>query len=215
MFIGHFATGLVTKKLDPTLPLAGMFIAVQFLDLLWPILVLLGIETVAIKPGITQLTPLDFTFYPYTHSLLMAAVWGVVFGLIYFAFTKNRQHALILGALVLSHWFLDLLVHRPDLLLSPFGDLKVGLGLWNHPLAEITIEFSLFFTGAWVYYSTRKPSKKIAYWSLIGILLVIQLANFFGPPPPNIPSIAWGGNLIWIFILWAWWIEKKKTKEHS
>ena len=213
MFIGHFAAGFATKKVKTSLSLALMFMAVQFLDLLWPILVLLGIETVGIEEGITKLTPLDFTFYPYSHSLLMATVWGLLFGLVYFIFTKNRQNALILGALVLSHWFLDLIVHRPDLPLSPFGDAKVGLGLWNHPFAEILIEFSLFFAGVYMYYATRRPRKKIAFWSLIVFLLLFQLMNFFGPLPPDVSSIAWGANLIWLFVLWAWWIERDKSGE--
>lgn len=210
MFIGHFAAGFVTKKVNTSIPLVMMFIAVQFLDLLWPVLVLLGIETVSIEEGITKLTPLDFTFYPYSHSLMMAVVWGLVFGLVYYIFTKKRQHALILGALVVSHWLLDLFVHRPDLPLSPFSDFKVGLGLWNYPFAEILIEFALFFTGVYVYYTTKQPQKKIAFWLLIGFLLIFQLMNFYGPLPPDAFSVALGANLIWLFIIWAWWIEREK-----
>ena len=215
MFIGHFATGLATKKLNTSLSLALMFIAVQFLDILWPILVLSGVETVGIVEGITKLTPLDFTFYPYSHSLLMAVVWGVLFGLAYFIFTKERINATILGALVVSHWFLDLIVHRPDLPLSPFSDFKVGFGLWNYPFVELLIEFSFFFTSVYLYYTVRKPKKKIAFWSLIGILLITQLMSFFGPLPPNVNSIAWGANLIWIFILLAWWIERLNPEEKN
>ena len=192
-----------------------MFIAVQFLDILWPVLVLLGIETVGIEEGITKLTPLDFTFYPYSHSLLMAIVWGLLFGLVYYIVTKKRQNALILGALVVSHWFLDLVVHRPDLPLSPFSNYKVGLGLWNYPFAEILIEFALFFAGTYFYFTSKKPKKKIAFWSLIGFLLIVQLLNFYGPLPPDANSIAWGANLIWVFILWAWWVEREKPANTS
>lgn len=177
MFIGHFATGLATKKVNPGLSLALMFMAVQFLDLLWPILVLLGIETVAIEEGITKLTPLNFTYYPYSHSLLMAIVWGIVFGLVYYLFTKNKRNAYFLGALVLSHWFLDLLVHRPDLPLSPFSDFKIGFGLWNYPIVEIVLEFGLFFAGVYYYFTSFKPKRKIAFWSLIIFLFVIQILN--------------------------------------
>ncbi|MEZ4722971.1 MAG: metal-dependent hydrolase [Flavobacteriales bacterium] len=116
-----------------------------------------------IEEGITVLTPLDFTFYPYSHSLLMSVVWGALFGLVYFLVTKNRRRALILGALVVSHWFLDLFVHRPDLPLSPFSDFKVGFGLWNHPAAEMIIEFSLFFGAAYLYFTSIQPCEKIAY----------------------------------------------------
>lgn len=212
MFIGHFAAGFASKKINHSLSLAMMFIAVQFLDLLWPILVLLGIETVAIQEGITKLTPLDFIHYPYSHSLLMAIVWGIVFGLVYFIITKKGQNAVILGVLVLSHWVFDLVVHRPDLPLSPFSDYKVGLGMWNFPVIEIIIELGLFCAGVYLYYTTRKPEKKIAFWSLIGFLLIFQAMNFFGPLPPDPMSVAIGANFIWIFVIWAWWIEREKLK---
>ncbi|MCP4884144.1 MAG: hypothetical protein GY908_10155 [Flavobacteriales bacterium] len=213
MFIGHFALGFASKKISNSLSLALMFMAVQFLDLIWPIFVLLGIETVAIQDGITKLTPLDFTYYPYSHSLLMAIFWSLLFGMVYFIITKNRQNSLILAGLVLSHWVLDFLVHRPDLPLSPFSDYKVGLGMWNYPAVEMIIEFSLFFTGVYFYYSVKKPKKKIAFWSLIGFLLIIQVMSFFGPPPPDVNSIVWSANLVWIFVFWAWWIEHEK--QHS
>lgn len=215
MFVGHFAAGFATKKAAPSLSLALMFIAVQFLDLLWPLLVLTGIETVAIEEGITKLTPLDFTFYPYSHSLMMSVVWGLLFGLVYYSFTRHRKHALILGALVISHWFLDLVVHRPDLPLNPFSDLKVGLGLWNYPFAEILIELSLFLGGIYYYYTSQKPKKKIAFWLLIGFLLIFQLLNFYGPLPPDVNSVAIGANFLWIFVIWAWWIEREKSGKNT
>lgn len=210
MFIGHFAAALGSKKISNSLSLGLMFIAVQFLDLIWPVFVLLGVETVKIEEGITKLTPLDFTYYPYSHSLLMAIIWSLLFGMVYFMVTKKKQNSLILGGLVLSHWVLDFLVHRPDLPLSPFSDYKVGLGLWNYPLIEIIIEFGLFFTGIYFYYTAKKPKKKIAFWSLIGFLLIIQVMSYFGPPPPNVNAIAWSANLVWIFVFWAWWIEREK-----
>ncbi|MFT6868245.1 MAG: membrane-bound metal-dependent hydrolase YbcI (DUF457 family) [Cyclobacteriaceae bacterium] len=212
MFIGHFAVGLASKKISNSLSLAMMFIAVQFLDIIWPIFVLLGIETVRIEEGITKLTPLDFTYYPYSHSLLMAIVWGLVLGLIYFLVTRNRQNSLIVGVLVLSHWVLDLLVHRPDLPLSPFSEYKVGFGMWNYPIIEIIIETGMFCVGIYFYYTTKPPKKKIAFWSLIGLLFIVQMMNFFGPLPPNVDSIAWGANMIWIFVIWAWWLERENKK---
>ena len=178
MFIGHYAAGLASKKLSSSLSLPIIFIAVQFLDLLWPLLVILGIETVAIEEGITKISPLDFTFYPYSHSLLMILIWGILFGVIYFLFTKNRHHSLILGGLVISHWFLDLIVHRPDLPLTPFSDFKIGLGMWNYPVAEIIIELSLFIVGTYMYYTQAKPTRKIAFFSLILVLLFFQAMNF-------------------------------------
>ena len=158
MFIGHFAIGLLARKKETQPSLALMFVAVQFLDLLWPVLVLLGIESLAIDPGNTKLTHLDFEYYPYSHSLLMALVWSVLFGMVYYLFKKNRNGALLLGGLVFSHWILDLITHRPDLPLSPFSETKVGFGLWNYPVAEIILELAIFGLGAFLYY--KSPSFK-------------------------------------------------------
>ena len=213
MFIGHFAAGFASKKISNSLSLAMMFIAVQFLDIIWPILVLLGIESVEIKEGITKLTPLDFTYYPYSHSLLMAVVWGLLFGFIYYLVTKQQKNSLILGALVLSHWVFDLIVHRPDLPLSPFSDFKVGLGMWNYPVIEIIIELGIFILGIYYYHTSARPKKKVAFWSLIVFLLIIQALNFYGPLPTTADSVAWGANFIWLFIIWAWWIEREKKQK--
>jgi hypothetical protein len=209
MFIGHYGLAFAAKKIEKAPSLAILFIAVQFLDLLWPIFVLTGLETLEIDPGNTVLTPLNFTFYPYSHSLFMSVVWAVSFGVIYFAFTKNKKGSVLLGVLVLSHWILDFITHRPDLPLSPFSDFKVGLGLWNMPIIEIVLEIGLFLTGVYLYFMTVKPKRKIAFWTLIILFLAIHIMNIFGPLPPSINAVAWSANLMWMFVFWAWWIEKK------
>jgi len=131
MFIGHFGAGFTAKKLDKSTSLGTYFMAAQWIDLIWPVLLLLGIEKVEIEPNISAVTPLDFVYYPFTHSLLGVIIWGVLFGLVYFIIKKKLKTAIILGVLVISHWLLDLLVHIPDLPLIPGLDLKVGLDLWN------------------------------------------------------------------------------------
>lgn len=209
MFIGHFGLGLSVKKGNKLPSLAVIFMAVQFLDLLWPVLCLLGFEKFQIELGNTKLTPLNFTFYPYSHSLLMAVLWGALFGFVYYYFTKNRAGSILLAVLVLSHWLLDLIVHRPDLPITPFDEFKVGLGLWNFPIIEILIEFGLFLLGTFLYYKSVKPKRKISFWLLIFFFALIHLLNLFGPPPPSVNAVAWAGNLTWLFVLWAWWIEKK------
>ena len=115
MFIGHFGVGFGAKKIDNKPSLGTLFLAAQFVDLLWPFLLILGIEKVEITPGITAFNPLDFTYYPFSHSLFGMLVWAVLFGVIYFLFKKNFKSALLLGVLVISHWVLDLIVHIPDL----------------------------------------------------------------------------------------------------
>ena len=212
MFIGHFAVGLLSRR-DEKLPsLAMMFLAVQLLDLIWPILVLLGVETLSIDPGNTKLTHLSFDYYPYSHSLLAAFIWSLIIGALYFLFNKNRRGSLILGGLVMSHWILDFITHKPDLPLTPFSETKVGLGLWNYPTIEIVLEILIFGLGAWLYFKSSNFKKRTSFWILIAFLLVVHLMNLFGPPPPNIMAVAWSANLMWLIILWAWWVERKPSQ---
>jgi hypothetical protein len=136
-FIGHFALGFAAKRAAPRISLGVLFAAAQFADLLWPVLVAVGVEKVRIDPGNTAFTPLDFVSYPFSHSLLMIVIWGALCGLLY----NNR----ILFGLVISHWILDFLTHRPDMPLYPGGGPKFGLGLWNSVPATLAVEVLMYF----------------------------------------------------------------------
>src|SRR3954468_19975264 len=115
MFIGHFGLGFGAKRAAPAVSLGALFTACQFADLLWPTLVLAGLERVEVQPGATRMTPLDFVSYPYSHSLVALVVWGALFGAVYVAATRSTALAgATLGLLVVSHWLLDVLIHRPD-----------------------------------------------------------------------------------------------------
>ena len=212
MFIGHFAAGMAGKKIESAISLGTLFLAAQFLDLLWPTLLLLNLEQVMIAPGISKVTPLDFVHYPISHSLVAVFGWGLLFGMVYFLATRNQRGAWLLGCLVVSHWVLDLIVHIPDLPLYPGDSPKVGLGLWNSTVLTVLVEGMIFITGILLYVKSKKAvSKKISwwFWSLVLFLLFIQVMNFAGPPPPNIEAIAWAGQLQWIFVIWGWWADKK------
>ena len=213
MFIGHFGVGFGAKTLTPKTSLGTLFIAAQFVDLLWPTLLLLGFETVAIKPGITKLTPLDFTSYPISHSLLMVCVWGLVIGGLYWFIKRNMKGAIVLGMCVVSHWLLDLFVHRPDLPLYPGDASRYGLGLWNSPVVAVVLE-GLIFIGGMVFYlrttTARNRAGTYGFWLLVGMLVLIYLANIFGPPPPSVHAIAWAGQLQWLFVLMAYWVDRNR-----
>src|SRR3954470_21958054 len=133
MFIGHFAVAFAAKRVAPRTSLGATFVAAQLVDLLWPIFLLLGWEQVRITPSANPFLVLDFTSYPWSHSLAMGLVWGAAFGALYFAVTKYGRGALVVGLLVPSHWILDFFAHRPDLPLYPGGAERLGLGLWNNP----------------------------------------------------------------------------------
>ncbi|MGD8428729.1 MAG: hypothetical protein PVH63_13980, partial [Balneolaceae bacterium] len=174
MFIGHFGVGLGAKKAAPKISLGTLFLGAQFLDLLWPTFLLLGWENVEIQPGVTKMTPLNFTYYPISHSFLMACIWGVLIGGAYFLIKRKSRGALVLGIAVVSHWVLDLLVHRPDLPLYPGNSPMLGLGLWNHMGVEIILEGLIFLAGLWLYIKSTESKNNIGsygFWGLIAFLV--------------------------------------------
>ena len=214
MFIGHFAVGFAAKKVVPKPSLGTLFLAAQFIDLLWPLLLLLGLEKVLIDPGNTVVTPLNFTQYPISHGFVSVLIWGILLGGIYFILRKDKKTAFWLGMLVLSHWILDLLTHRPDLPLIPGSDVKVGLGLWNSLPGTILIEGGLFAFGVYYYMINTKAKNRTGVWSLwalVVFLLLIYVSNLFGPPPPEAGPIAYIGLAQWLLIAWGYWIDRNRA----
>jgi len=188
--------------------------AAQFLDLLWPIFLLLGWERVAIDPGNTAVTPLDFVRYPLSHSFLAALGWASLFSAAYIWLTKNKSGALWLWALVLSHWLLDAVTHRPDLPWYPGSRTLVGLGLWNSRPATLVVETMIFFWGATVYHRTTIPKDRagmIGFSTLIWFLFFVYLSNLFGPPPPDAHTVAILGLSQWMLILGCRWIDRHRS----
>lgn len=214
MFIGHNAVAFASKKFAPKTSLGTLFAAVQFPDLLWPILLLTGIEHARIEPGITTVSPLNLYDYPYSHSLIGVVIQSLLFGGLYFAVRRYLRGAVVVGAAVFSHWVLDLIVHRPDLPFTFTGKTYVGLGLWNSLPATLTVEISLYIIGIIIYLRTTKSNDRIgtyAFWALVIFLFVMYIASIFGPPPPNIMTIAIGGNSGWLLVLWAFWFDRHRT----
>lgn len=214
MFIGHFGVGLAAKKFDTKPSLGTLFLASQFVDLLWPIFLLVGLEHVVIEPGNTAFTPLNFVDYPISHGFFSVLIWSILFGLIYYIIKRNVKSSLVLGALVMSHWILDLITHRPDLPLFPWSDAKVGLGLWNSVVLTIIVEGLIFIGGAYLYMKTTRAENKkgsIGLWSLLIFLGVVYVSNIFGPPPPAEGPIAIVGLAQWLFIAWAYWIDRNRS----
>ncbi len=214
MFLGHFGIGFGAKKYAPAISLGFLFVAAQFLDLLWPTLLLLDVEHVSIVPGITKVTPLDFVDYPITHSLAMVLVWGILLGLITWGFMKNFKYSAIILVCVVSHWFLDLLVHRPDLPILPGASTRLGFGIWNYPILTALAEAFFFFGGVYLYAKTTAAKNKFGRFGLIGLVIffvLIQVANMFGPPPPSVTAIAWAGQLQWLFVVIAFFVDKNRV----
>jgi hypothetical protein len=218
MFIGHFGVAFGAKKVTPVLSLGLLFIAVQFLDLLWPTLILLHIEHAAIVPGITKMSPIDFTDYPISHSLLMSVIWGILFGAIFWLVKKDFRSALILGLCVVSHWILDIVVHRPDLPLYPGNSPKLGFGLWNYPFVEPIIEMLIFLAGFILYMKTTASKNSIGkygLWVLIAFLIFSHFYSFFSPEPTDIASVAWSAQIIWVLVILAFWVDHNRVRKQA
>jgi len=214
MFLGHYALALGAKKAVPAVSLGTLILAAQFADLLWPTLLLLGLETVAIEPGNTVVTPLNFISYPYSHSLLMLLAWSALFALAHWLLRGKRPMAIAtVAALVFSHYLLDVHTHRPDMPITIGGATRLGLGLWNHPGATLAIESGLFIIGAALYTSATRPRNRtgeVVFWFLIVILVAIYFSALYGPPPPNPEAVAVAGHLLWLFVLWGYWVDRNR-----
>ena len=213
MFVGHLAVALAARRASPRTPLAALAAAAFGLDLIWPVLLLTGLERVRIAPGITAFTPLDFEHYPWSHSLSMAVIWAVAAGRLYVLRSKHVATAGVIGLVVVSHWVLDYLTHRPDLPLWPGGPL-VGLGLWNSIPATFAVEGALFAGGIAAYLAgtrARTPAGHWAFWSLVAFTTVIWASGPFSPPPPRASAIATVGLAMLLFPLWAHWIDRHRT----
>jgi len=213
MFIGHFAVALGAKRAAPKVSLGTLIMAAQFVDLLWPVFLLMGVEHVRINPGDTAYTPLDFYDYPVSHSLLTGIGWAIVFGLVYYFFRRSVKNAWIVGFLVISHWLLDLIVHRPDLPLVPGLTTYVGLSLWNSIPATIVVEGALFVAGIVLYLRSTVAldrTGKYSFWSFIIFLVFIAVGNIIGGPPPNVTALAIVAMAVWLLVLWGYWIDRHR-----
>jgi len=214
MFVGHFGVGFGGKRAAPPVSLGTLLLAAQFLDLLWPCFLLLGIEQVRIAPGLTPVTQLDFVSYPYSHSLVAALGWSVLLGALYWLVRRNRRGSLVVGALVFSHWVLDFVTHIPDLPLAPGSATRVGLGLWRSLPATLAVELLIFLGGVALYARSTAPRDRAGRWGLWGLvafLLVAYLAALFGPLPPSAAALGWGGQAIWLPVLWGYWVDRHRV----
>jgi membrane-bound metal-dependent hydrolase YbcI (DUF457 family) len=215
MFLGHFGLALAAKRVEPRLSLGTSFAAAQFLDLIWPVLVLAGVERVAADPDNTRVTKLAFESYPWSHSLLMAVVWGAGFAGMLLARRKPLRAALVAAVLVASHWVLDWITHQPDLPITPWSSTVVGLRLWNSYAGTLVVEFGLFFLGLVNYLRTtvardRKGSVGLA--GLAAFLVIVYVASLLAPPKPGTPGAAIAGPALamWLIVWWGWWVDKHR-----
>lgn len=220
MFLGHFGVAFALKRAEPKLSLGTLFLAVQLADLLWGAFLLLGWERVRIDPGYTAVTPLEFVEYPISHSLVGMTAWALVGAAIYYSWptrdtSRHWQAAALVGAAILSHFLLDLIVHVPDLPVSGSESPRLGFGLWNRPVVTLLLELATLAAGVAVYVayrSIRHPVRPGRLASLVLVLVAVYLASFFGPPPPSVTAIA-VTDLVGLLVLVAFaaWADRRAT----
>jgi membrane-bound metal-dependent hydrolase YbcI (DUF457 family) len=214
MFVGHFAVAFAAKCAAPRTSLGTLTAAAQLLDLIWPFLVIAGVERVRIQPGITAASPLDFISYPWSHSLVMASVWGGIMAAIYWTITRYKRGAVVIGLAVVSHWVLDAISHRPDLPLVPGVGTYVGLGLWKSIPATLIVEAIMFIAGVLLYATGTRSRDRIGtvgLWGYVAVLGVLYTANAFGPAPPNAQAVAISALGMFLLVLWASWVDRHRV----
>jgi hypothetical protein len=213
MLVGHFALGFAAKRAAPQLSLALLFAACQLADIMWPAFVAAGFESVRITPGITAFTPLEFISYPYSHSLVALCLWGIMLGSACWLLGTSGRASLLIGGLVVSHWILDFVSHRPDMPIYPGGALW-GLGLWNSVPATLIVELLLFGAGVWLYSSMTRAKNAVGRWSFVALaafLLIVYVGSFASGPPPSVAAVSRAG-LVGGFVIigWSWWTDRHR-----
>jgi len=213
MYLGHYAVALAAKRASPNTSLGTLIAASQLIDIIWPLLVLVGLEKVAVDPGNTVVTPLHFVQYPFTHSLLSVLIWASFFASLYWLVSGNRTGTLTVWLAVLSHWVLDFFTHAPDLPLYPGSEKMVGLGLWNSLSGTLALELGIFLLGMILYLRTSRPANRTGTYTfvlLMVFLFVTYVINVLGPPPPNYRMVAYSALLLWLLVPWGYWIDRNR-----
>ena len=214
MFIGHFAVALAAKKAAPKVSLGTLFISVQLLDLIWPALVLAGVEHVRIDPEATVVTPLDFYDYPISHSLLGTLVWAAMFAILYFWGRKNWLGAGILAMGVASHWF-----PRPADAQARPASFAEWPRIWDSACGTRSPErcsWKARSSRQRPSFTSKRPtaSDRIGTYGLGGLLaflVLVWVGNIFGEPPPSDTVVAVAANALWLVVAWAYWVDRHRT----
>jgi len=218
MFVGHAAVALAARSRVRDASLGALLACTFALDLVWPVLLLVGVERVEIQPGASAFTALAFVHYPWSHSLLAALGWGATATLVVSAFGASRRTALACGAVVVSHWLLDLVTHVPDLPLWPGDSPVLGLGLWNSVVGTYLVEGALFLMGIAAYTHATLPRDRVGalgFWILAVVLLLVWAPSPWAPPPPSVTALALVALAVWLFVAWAEWVDRHRDPRGS
>jgi hypothetical protein len=209
MLAGHYAAAFAAKAARPNTRWWMLLLAAQFVDVIWGVLVLAGIERAGLDYALPS-NPLVAEYMPYTHSLLGAALWAGLAGVVVWWWRRSAGLAVLIAAVVVSHWFLDLAVHRPDLTLAGF-EPKLGLRLWDHPVLAQVLELGLLGAS---FLALRRSTpgaraRRVARMLLV-VLVVVQVYAILAPPPATVTEMAGSLLVLWLGLAaWAGWMESR------
>ena len=213
MFVGHYAVGLAAKRFAPRTSLGILIAAPILLDLLWPILLLMGREHVSIVESSNPFLRLQFDSYPISHGLVAAIGWATLFASIYFGIARYLAGAITIWIGVISHWLLDYVVHRPDLPLHAGSSRLLGLGLWDRRWTTVAVELALLAAGVAVYLLQTKAKNKMGsfgFWAFVVLILAAYGVIVFGPVPTTVNKLAIGALSSLLFVPFAWWFDSHR-----
>ena len=213
MLLGHYGAAFGARRLAPRTSLGTLAFAAQWADELWPVLLVAGVEHVRVVPGLMAANSLDFAWYPWSHSLLAIGGWALLLSVGYQLVRRDARSGVVIGALVLSHWLLDLPMHRPDLPLWPGSSPRVGLGAWNSIPLTILLDGGTFAAGLALYVTGTRPRDAIgrwALWAMVVVLVAIFASGFAPPPISDERTIGLTGLVLWLFVPWMWWIDRHR-----
>lgn len=218
MFVGHYAVGLAAKSFAPRTSLGVLMAAPILLDLLWPVLVLIGWEQVSIISHPNPFLRLQFDSYPISHGLVAVAGWATLFASIYFGFSRYLAGAITIWFGVVSHWLLDYIVHRPDLPLYAGSSRLLGLGLWNRRWVTVAVELAMLAAGVAIYFFKTKPKDKIGSFGFalfVAVVVALYAAVVVGPAPPTVNKLAIGALSGLLVVPFAWWFDSHREPNVS
>lgn len=195
---GHIGAGLAIGAADRSINVGVWISAALLSDLVLWVLILAGVEGVRIPPDFAVTRQPQFVF-PYSHGLLAALGWSVAAGLLAGVALCRRHRAscmrtaVLVSVCVLSHWLLDLIVHRSEMPLVGATSPMLGLGLWDSLAAALLLESAIVAVGIGLYLpASGLPRRRaIALAALVLVVLAMTVAGMlFGPAPPSANAMA-------------------------
>lgn len=217
MFVGHYAASLALKKFEKRASLGVLFLAVQFVDILFFPLVLLGVERINIIENYTPSTHFQLEYMPFTHSLLASFLWaGIAYAFFRWVVVKNRGVALVMAIAVFSHWVIDLIVHTPDLPIWSDASMKLGFGLWSNAIVAYVLEAALLIGALWLYLKSTTASTRTGKYGMVlfvVFMLLMNIGNIFGPLTTDSKVVMSVSALAayFLFAAIAFWLDKKRS----